>query len=454
MHDRASFFADRAAYERTYPGMGTVLAEFHVASIAVVPTRSERRPVGALVIAYSKRVSFDAARRVAIEHVADVVGVAIERVMSRERERAAAVRLQESLLGPPVLVEGIGHAARYLPADSALHVGGDWYLAQPLPDGRIAVSIGDVVGRGLDAATVMGQLRSALSAFASRSTNSAVTLDFLDDFARTIPGAISTTVVLARVDLWGHTVEYSSAGHPPPLLVSPDGQTTFLDDAQSCPLAVVPNVRQRPTAAADFPPGSLLLLYSDGLIERRAQSLDEGMDRLECAVREYWNLPLDLLCNALVDDLLDAPRGDDVAILAVRSPVSSQRMLLKKERASPSALAPLRSAMREWLALQGLASNHIDAMLIAAGEATANAIEHAYADGEPGLLRVEATVFDGQVVCCVTDTGTWNEQGRRAGRGNGINVMRDLVDDVTIVRSPRGTSVCLRMTHVAQAESA
>src|SRR5436189_12363 len=193
--------------------------------------------------------------------------------------------LQESLLGPPLLVEGAGHAARYLPAAARLDVGGDWYNAQRLVDGRIAIAVGDVVGNGLEAATVMGQLRSALSACAYRAGTAADVIETLDLFAESVPGAQAATTVLALVDLAHGSVEYSRAGHPPPMLVSPEGIVEVLEGGCGWPLAVGGIRAPRPSATAPFPSGSLLVLYSDGLIERRTESIEVGLRRLQQSIQ-------------------------------------------------------------------------------------------------------------------------------------------------------------------------
>jgi anti-sigma regulatory factor (Ser/Thr protein kinase) len=359
------------------------------------------------------------------------------------------------LLGPPMLVDGVGHSSRYLPAEAALHIGGDWHNAQRLPDGRIMIAVGDVVGRGLAAATVMGQLRSAVSACALRCTTPADLLDCLDEFAAEIPGASSTTIGLAFVDVERQTLDYVSAGHPPPVFVSPDGQVRVLDCAVTWPLAIGRMPRGQIGATVPFPPGSLVLLYSDGLVERRAETLDTGIARLVEVVRAHWNVPMDALCDRILSDLLHGHlRDDDIALLALRSPVAAPELFLMKVNAAPDAVGRVRERLRAWLDGMALAPDDQLAVLVAVGEACTNAIEHAYGDGDANLFRVEASVRDGSVVCCVTDTGAWKDNATRTARGNGLTIMRELMDEVQVNRRPTGTSVTLTYRPGVRDESA
>jgi serine phosphatase RsbU (regulator of sigma subunit)/anti-sigma regulatory factor (Ser/Thr protein kinase) len=446
----ARYFPDLDAYRDAYPAWSAAIEAMGGNAVAFVPIHGNGSGAGVLSVLFGGARRFDDDERVTVEQVAHEIGVALERARLREQEQAAAVKLQQSLLGPPILVEGVGHEARYLPAEAALHVGGDWYNAQRLVDGRVGIAVGDVVGRGLEAATVMGQLRSALSAYADRSGTPAETLAHLDRFARQLPGATSTSVAFARVDIWGRTIEYACAGHPPPVLITPDGEACLLDDACGWPLAVVDGApHERPSGARAFPAGSTILLYSDGLVERRDEALDCGLERLLAVVRRHWKLPLPLLCDALVsENLAGRRRADDVALLALRSPAANEHMLLLKDRATAPGLSKIRSALREWLALQRIGGDDAYALLVSVGEAAMNAVEHAYPEGG-GLLRVEATMIDGEVVCCVTDTGKWHDNAARATRGNGLPIIRELMDDVVIDRRTTGTTVTVRYRPVS-----
>lgn len=437
-------FTSRADYLAAFPDWERVYTAIDAEAAAVFPMAAHGTPIGALMFFYQRARRFSESEIVLGRQLAHEVAAALERAQLREGEQAAAIKLQESLLGPRVLVRGVGHEARYLPAEASLHVGGDWYTAQRLSDGRVGIAVGDVVGHGLDAAIVMGQLRSALTAYAGHATTTSETLTYLDDFARAVPGAESASIALARVDVWSHQIEYSLAGHPPPVLVSPTGKVELLDDAVGWPLAVRDDSTARPMAAKPFPPGAMVLLYSDGLIERRNESLDIGLDRLCRVVERNWNRPLSALCDAVTASLLAGRhRTDDAAVLALRSPGANADLFLCKVDATPAGLTQARTELRSWLADLGVDPDDTMAILIAIGEATMNAVEHAYG-ATGGLLRVEAAALGNVVECCVTDTGRWHDNASRTARGNGIPIMRELMEQVRVERRRTGTTVAMR----------
>lgn len=239
---------------------------------------------------------------------------------AHSREREVALALQEAMLPAP---RQVGHhrvAVRYRPAVGALNVCGDWYDLVDLVDGdRIGVAVGDVVGHGLAAAGVMGQLRSALSAASRVAAGPAQALDVLGRYAHVIDGAESATAVTTFIDCDRHVLTYSSAGHPPPVLVHADGRTEFLDQATDTPLDARPDPIPRPQAETTFSPGATLVLYTDGLIERRREDIDTGLDRLAHSLREHRDQDLETLADTVLLELLP-PGGatDDTALIIVR----------------------------------------------------------------------------------------------------------------------------------------
>ncbi|MFD5338647.1 PP2C family protein-serine/threonine phosphatase [Streptomyces hawaiiensis] len=242
----------------------------------------------------------------------------LRRAHSREREVALA--LQEAMLPAPRQVGHHRAAVRYRPAVGALNVCGDWYDLVDLVGGdRIGVAVGDVVGHGLEAAGVMGQLRSALSAASRVAAGPAQALDVLGRYAHVIDGAESATAVTTFIDCDRHVITYSSAGHPPPLLVHADGRTEFLDQATDTPLDARPDPIPRPQAETTFLPGATLVLYTDGLIERRREDIDTGLDRLADALRSHRDQDPETLADTVLSELLP-PGGatDDTALIIVR----------------------------------------------------------------------------------------------------------------------------------------
>ncbi|GAA3292281.1 PP2C family protein-serine/threonine phosphatase [Streptomyces cinereospinus] len=240
--------------------------------------------------------------------------------LAHAREREVALALQRAMLPAHRQVGHHRAAVRYRPAVGALHVCGDWYDLVDLVGGdRIGVSVGDVVGHGLAAAGVMGQLRSALTAASRMAEGPAQALDVLGRYAHVVDGAESATAVTTFIDCDTRTISYSSAGHPPPVLVHLDGQVEFLDRATDPPLDARPDPRPRPQAATSFTPGATLALYTDGLIERRHEDIDKGLTRLAESLVRHREADPEALADAVLLELLP-PDGatDDTALIIVR----------------------------------------------------------------------------------------------------------------------------------------
>ena len=308
-------------------------ADVHTAVVLPLTLVGQNRPIGALVLGTSPHLPLDDEYRVFLTLAAGQVAAAVADALAVEEERRraseraelersraqfftdVAVTLQRAVLGPTALPPGF--AVHYEPATGTLEVGGDWYDVVDLPDGRYGVVVGDVVGRGLDAAAVMGQLRSAGRALLLESHAPAHVLTALDRFAALVPGAAVSTVFCAVIDPRDGAVRYSSAGHPPAIVAQADGTSCFLEKASSLPVAVVGEL-DRPEAEVVLPPGSTLLLYTDGLVERRNEALDEGMARAVDVLSGGRHLPPDELAELLTKRLLDDAPDDDVAFLLYR----------------------------------------------------------------------------------------------------------------------------------------
>jgi serine phosphatase RsbU (regulator of sigma subunit) len=201
-----------------------------------------------------------------------------------------------------------------------LTVCGDWYDVAALPDGRIAMAVGDVVGQGLEAAAVMGQLRSALSALTIADVGPANALVALDRYARQqSENATATTCLKVVLDLEQHHATYSCAGHLPPVLLHTSGEIELLNKALGPPLAVTDEAEPRPQATVGFEEGALIVLYTDGLVERRHEDIDEGIGRLIGSLLRHRELDPEPLADALLSDLVDDNTGhDDTALLVIR----------------------------------------------------------------------------------------------------------------------------------------
>ncbi|MFE5754633.1 PP2C family protein-serine/threonine phosphatase [Streptomyces massasporeus] len=235
------------------------------------------------------------------------------------RERQIAVTLQEAMLSVPDLDRRRDTiAVRYLPATTSLNVCGDWYDVVDLPPDRYSAAVGDVVGHGLHAAAVMGMLRSALSAVICAAPSPAQALEVLGLYARSMDGATAATAVKVLIDTRSRLIIYSSAGHPPPVLLHSDGTCELLDQATDPPLGARPHHVPRPQAGLSYTSGDTLVLYTDGLIERRGEDIDIGLARLTTALTEDRTLAPEQLADSLLSRLGVAGGGpDDIALVII-----------------------------------------------------------------------------------------------------------------------------------------
>jgi PAS domain S-box-containing protein len=235
------------------------------------------------------------------------------------RERQVALALQQAMLPAADVCERDDVAVRYLPAIDSLNVCGDWYEMVELSDTRLAVAVGDVVGHGLPAAGVMGQLRSALSTAIQSLDGPARALQALGRYARSIEGALASTAVQVVIDEAEQKLTYSCAGHLPPVLLQTDGTVTFLDEATDPPLGIGTPGGPRPQAEQPYAPGATLVLYTDGLVERRGEDIDDGLRRLADSLSRHGRLDPEPLADALLADLGVAEgAADDTALVVIR----------------------------------------------------------------------------------------------------------------------------------------
>ncbi len=239
---------------------------------------------------------------------------------ARRREQEIAQRLQRSLLsGELPQSPALDVEAAYRPAVRGLEVGGDWYDAFWLDGGqRVGLVVGDVVGRGIDAAATMGQLRSAVRALASTGLSPGPTLQALDGYAARHGVGRMTTVAYAELHLETGGLRYACAGHPPPIVVEPGRDPSYLWEARSPPVDAAIAGGPRPEAAHRIGPGGTLLLYTDGLIERRSRSLRIGLAALLEEVARQREREVGSMVSAVVRALADREQPDDVCLLGAR----------------------------------------------------------------------------------------------------------------------------------------
>jgi anti-sigma regulatory factor (Ser/Thr protein kinase)/CheY-like chemotaxis protein len=412
---------------------------------------------GVLALMWPTPRQFEDAELDAFSRMAELTSSALARVRIMAREHRIAVDFQEHLLDLDRGSTAAVVAAVYQPATEAMRVGGDWYSVTPLDRARrLGISVGDVVGHGLVAAIVMSRLRAAVAASALTAAEPAAVLGALDRYAASVTGASCATVAYALVDtgpgMGRATVSYSCAGHPYPLLVPSDREPEFLEGGRRPPVAVGGDFSGEATATAELTPGSLLVLYTDGLIERTGETLDEGFARLKAAAAGCVELPVESVCSELLSRMMP-PTGyrDDVVVLAVRPSHAAARSFATVLTAAPAQIPVARSQLRHWLKTTSVVPQRESDILLAAGEAVTNAIEHG-SRGEPRkTVSVEAFLRQETVVVSVSDTGRWAGDSsaslRSRRRGRGLTLMGGLADRVDTVRSPGGTRVTLHFDH-------
>ncbi|MFF5307851.1 SpoIIE family protein phosphatase [Streptomyces massasporeus] len=295
-------------------------------SAAIAPIRSTRAVLGALTLGRDENPApFTPADLPLIEDIARRAGLALDNARLYQRQRKVAETMQNHLLPQMPGVAGLQMTVRYLPAPDASQVGGDWYDAFPLSDASTALAIGDVVGHDLEAAAGMAQVRNMLRAYAwSQHEPPSRIVERLDEAIQHITDVTMATTIFARIEPAddGHwQLSWTNAGHPPPLLISRDGLAEYLTDGHGILLGTQTGTR-RPDATAQLPPGSTLVLYTDGLIEAPRRTLDEGLKQLSQHAAALAHRPLASFTDQLLHRVRPAGNDDDVALLALRIPGS------------------------------------------------------------------------------------------------------------------------------------
>jgi serine phosphatase RsbU (regulator of sigma subunit) len=323
---------DRATSEAFSPELAALVAQTGVQAWAAVPLTTGDRRIGSLSVGWTEPPVLVAADVELLVALAAQCAQVLERIRAHQAEQARheAVRgmaeaLQRSLLSEPPELDHLQVAVRYLPASTEAQVGGDWYDAFRLGDGRTALVIGDVTGHDRYAAAAMAQVRNVLRGVAhSRPGCPAAMLTALDRAMQDLAVDTLATAVLATVEHGVADTErgvqllrWSNAGHPPPLLIAPDGGVTLLTTPSDLLLGLDPTA-PRTDHHQELVPGSTVLLYTDGLVERRGAALDEGTAWLVGAVAGAAQLPLEEFCDRLLGELAGRVE-DDVALLAVRA---------------------------------------------------------------------------------------------------------------------------------------
>ncbi|MEV6937202.1 SpoIIE family protein phosphatase [Streptomyces sp. NPDC051132] len=385
-------------YGHNAPHHGMPEGHLPVRSYLAVPVMSRGTVLGGFFFGHPERGIFTERHERLITGVAAQTAVALQNAQTYRQEREAAAELQRHLLPALPRVDGVASTWRYLPAARDRGAGGDWVDLIPLPDGEVALAVGDVMGKGVRAAAVMGQIRTACRAYAQLGLAPADVLEQLsvlvDDIA---PGSIATCVY-AVLDTRRDRLRVAVAGHLPPARRDPGGNVTFLDEEVGPPLGVG---RHRYTEQeVALPPGARLLLYTDGLVERRGRPIDDGLRQLrKLLAGPVGEIEAD--CDSWLDVLAGGQHDDDIALLYLHRPedVSQRVVTVVRDYAPVSSAVPdardlVAEVMRQW-GLRHLAND----MMLIADEMVANAVRHARTP-----LRVELRRAGERVVLEVTDS--------------------------------------------------
>jgi transcriptional regulator with GAF, ATPase, and Fis domain len=320
---------DPAAIAAGYPQLAAEFAALSWQAVACGPVPGVRGTLGVLTFSWTHPQKLDADQRSVIITLAGYVGQALQRVTYLDEQNTAARTLQQALLTRlPPSANGCRLAARYLPAHHGDLIGGDWYDAVPLTDSRLALIIGDVSGHNLPAAAAMSELRSMLRGLliVDRAQTPSAVLEHLDHANHALGANSIATVLIAYLDTepdGSHTLQWSNAGHTPPTVITTDGQITALPGND--PLLGARHRKPRITHQHRLPPGAILLLHTDGLVETRNATIDDGIARLHRLLADHHpHLDPDSLADRLVAHADSGTREDDVALLlAATTPVTA-----------------------------------------------------------------------------------------------------------------------------------
>ncbi|MGH3414413.1 MAG: SpoIIE family protein phosphatase [Marmoricola sp.] len=387
----------------------------------------------------------------------DVTEEVRDRVLAYHRAEEAedlVTSMQDALLpGTLPLLPGLDIAARYLIASEEGASGGDWFDAVLRPGGRVALVVGDVVGHGVTASAVMGQLRAVLHAQLLGEGDLAGAFGVLESFARNNPDAHAATICVVELDVATGSVDYCTAGHPPPLVVTGSGEYRFLAPTGAGPLATGGGFT---VAREQLRPDDLVLLYTDGAVERPGRTVAQNIGELARVAGDSTigrvgqgrgrGHAVERVCEVTLEVLTRiSGYADDITLLAAQRVPRIAPLSLRLD-AEPGVEARVRAELDTWLGaldvrlLDSIVAQH------AVGELVSNVVDHAYRDRAPGPVEVEAHVdATGRLVATVADAGRWRDPDPEpSARGNGLALARGLADELAVVPGPEGTRAVLR----------
>ena len=426
-------FADRD-FRRLLQGRSLLVSPLIARGTALGNLTLLRRP---------DRPAFDDLDVTMVEELCRRTAVCVDNGRLYQRESRAAAELQKTMLpDAPPDVAGAQICYRYVPANEAVRVGGDWFDAIPLPGGRLAMVVGDVMGHGLTSAAIMGQFRTAVRTLAGQGLPPGQLLRQLDDLARRLGDDYIATCIYAVYDPVARCCRVANAGHLPPVLVSPYGDSELLDVPPGVPIGVGGVAFE--TVEFEVEDGSQFVLCTDGLVERRGQPIDVGL----AALREYLcgpPQPLESVCETLITGFgANGRREDDIALLAVRfTGIPKEDVFSWTLDALPTRVRDARGLARDTLAAWGLAELS-DTVELLVSELVTNAVRHGA--GDIGLRLIRA----GSLLCEVRDEGhdlpALRSNDITAESGRGLQLVTALADRWGTQRTPTGKVVWFEQT--------
>ncbi len=422
-----------------------------IRAVLCAPLHDKHGTFGAVLFGYhpSSGRAFGAEDELFARDLVSRVSGALANAIQFEDEHFIAERLQRALL-PESLpnISGTDIAVRYRPS-SGRRIGGDWYDVIRLPDGRVAFAIGDVVGHGIDAAVAMSTIRHSLRAYAIDESDPVRLLTRLNRYLCRQPGRTTATLALVVCDLHEGGLTITTAGHLPVVVRDPDGNVAFHGARLGRPIGLSPNATFH-SESAHLAVGGVMVLYTDGLVERRTESLNAGLARLKAGVGNYDPTDdLERFADALEATVTEALQpDDDLALLLVRRDLASDHFETVIE-AKADRLGGIRTDLRRWLRHVGCGEPAASELVLAIGECAANVVEHAYPPGTSGPLEIRGDVArDGDpsvadITVEIRDRGRWRAP-RDVGGGRGHALLQQLVDEAQVDSGDGGTAVALR----------
>jgi serine phosphatase RsbU (regulator of sigma subunit)/anti-sigma regulatory factor (Ser/Thr protein kinase) len=431
--------------DRRYPHLLERQRGLGTRAMAALPMTVDKEPIGGLLLSFGADRRFDANEQAFLAALAAQVTQAMKRALRFQVQKTTSELLQRSLMPESIPeLSDLAMGAYYEPGGSGVDVGGDWYDVMPLADGRVVVALGDVMGKGVPAAIVMGQVRSALRAYALIDPTPSVMLGRLDTLVSSlgVPEQI-VTLVYGIVAADREAIRLAVAGHPPPVVAPPDEEPRVLDISAGPPLGL--GAGPWDETELELPPDTPLLFFSDGLVETRGIELDDGIELLRQHIGnlEHRRRNPRELCARLAEQMRRSDGDDDVTMLALMNTTGLRLQTASQDFPADTSASPLaRRVLSGWLHTWGVTDDLVETAQLCVSELVTNAVIHA---GTPA--RVTARLDDERLLVLVQDHGNRGAARRSEGHdphdisGRGLLLVEALASAWSAEHSADGTTV-------------